>query len=1063
MEHARDATPVRQPDEPAQAWPQPAPRARPEKRLATFVKCDLVDSTRWSMQLPLEDQRALSKAFRDAVAVVAGHQSGHVMRYEGDAVLLSFGHPEAREDATECAVRAGLALVGAVAAIRAVPGAVLQVRVGIATGDVAVGDVIVEGDRIEHAVDGPAPAMAERLRAVGEPGQVVVSEATRRLCGRFFEYADLGVVPAKGIDAGLRAWRVVAETAVESSFEARRHDSADGAIVGRESERSLLADAWSRALAGQGSVLVLTGEPGIGKSRLCHEALQAALDDGATVLRIDCTPRTSRTPFFPIGVLLRRLAEADAAAGEAGRSAAACRLLDAALGADEAREAWPLLAPLFGVAGVAMPAGLMPNEVRDRTIAANVALLKAVGATRRVFILCEDLHWVDATTLHVLEQVAKEVAAMRCLLLATSRSIDEERYRWLAAYPRIELSPLSVSDASRLVRQVNPTADDALVPLIVARAGATPLWLIEFASEVERSARLGSGTSVDSVPTSLKLVMQSRLERWPELKPLVQAASVLGREFPVELLGRVLGTPVDDILPGLRLLGRHGIFQPLEGARPERAEFRHAMIREAVYDVLMRDDKRRWHSSAADELAAMHSASADGSAEARAFHLEEAQRFDEAVGLHLLAAGEAAERGALVEAVSHCAEGLRLLDRLADDAGRSDSRVALLVLRAVALSAQYGFGAAVVEEAYELAAVQQRPWTPDVLCYAIARGRTGVRLLRGNLAAAHELSAEGLMIAERSDSAAHRLDAISMRLYTTLYAGTLDDCWRLVDEFMPLYAAADGDTLRYPAPQNAKTAMFTLMPTVAWLRGDPVAAEQAVRDGLAHVEALQRPYDQAMLHSWLAGTRCTQRRFAEALQHAAAALGIAEPRGYRDWIDSARLIALLAQMMLMPSPELIAMARGACQLLDAGAIGLNASWYRWLIAQACHALGEHEQAQAVLDEAQARADASGERRMTAELLLLAARLPHNAARAASLRMQALDQACALGDAATALRAAAAHVLADAAADADRSRLARAAEAALAGPAAGAPDAADRVWMHRSLEALMGRTLPGRSV
>ena len=976
--------------------------ASPEKRLATFVKCDIVDSTRLANALDLEDQRTLSQEFRKAIARAAEAESGHIMRFEGDAALLSFGHPEACEDAAECAVRAGLAIVSEVKAIRLVPDLRLDIRVGIASGEVAVGDIIDKGDRFEHAVDGPVPAMAERLRAAGEPGHVLVSDATQRLCGRFFDYIDLGVIAAKGFEQGLRAWRVLGPTEVSSSFEARRLADETGAIIGRDAPMAALAAAWRLSFDGRGQALALVGDAGMGKSRLVHEVHQMAARDAATILRLDCTPRAGNSPLYPIGLLLRRLAGIDAGMAPPARRAAATALLERVLDETEASDALRYLGPLLGVADAALPPGLMPNEVRDRTVASCVRLLHALAAREPVMLVCEDLHWADATTLSVLQEIARQVAEIRCLLLVTSRTMQDVQLAW-PRFQQIELQPLDEADAGRLVAAVTRTLDAAVARRIVARGAGVPLYLVEIASETRSAIEQGLAPSDASVPASLKLVVQSRLGRWPALKQIVHAASALDGEFPVELLVRMMKDRGDDVAPAISLLSQHGIFRPWDPA-DDRIAFKHATIRDAVYDTMLRTERSAWHSIAADLLASHFGGTPDSSADALAFHLVESQRFAEAVRIRLAAASETAARGAFVESVGHCDAGLAAIDRLEGVPDAALLHVSLLVQRALALSAQHGFAATLVEKAYELAAAQVDADTPALVRYPISRGQAAVHLVRGHLDQAHRFAGEGIAIAEQSGQAAHRLDALSLRLYTTLYTDTLGECRRLVDQFMGLYDAEGGEHLTYPAPQEAKTSVLALLPTIAWLLGDDAGAEKAIRDGQAHVEKLGRPFDQAMLHAWIAGIRYTQRRYLDCQKHAAEAIRIAAPRGYSDWSNTGGLLALLAQATSQPTPETVGMARGALMMLDAQGVGLNASWHRWAVAQACAAMEDWDGAQAMVTEGQARALASNERRLDAELLLLEAGLPHNAPRKRALLKKSIAAANALGDVATALRA-----------------------------------------------------------
>jgi len=280
-----------------------------EARLATILKCDIADSTRTWAKLDLSDGLKLTRAFRRAVADVVERYGGQVFAWEGDGALILFGFPDAREDAPETAVRAGLELVHAVRSVR-VADVGINLRVGISSGRIAV-------DLVNRLLDGMEFNIAERLQAAGKPGWVVVTDGTKRLAKNFFEYDDLGLLPAKGFDQGLRAWRVVREAAVTSRFDAQRLDKTHSEIVGRDSELAKLADAWSEAKNGKGTVVLLTGDPGLGKSRLAKAGLDLASRDGGTTLEIDCMPSMGNSPLFPIGVLLRRMANIHHIANEA--------------------------------------------------------------------------------------------------------------------------------------------------------------------------------------------------------------------------------------------------------------------------------------------------------------------------------------------------------------------------------------------------------------------------------------------------------------------------------------------------------------------------------------------------------------------------------------------------------------------------------------------------------------------------------------------------------------------------------------------------------------------------
>lgn len=285
-----------------------------EARHATILKCDIVGSTRTKKPLDLGAQLEFQRGCEQIVLDLADRYGAHIERFEGDGALVVFGFPQAMEDAAESAVRMGLDLIEAVRGAEIVPNVQLQLRVGIASGLIAV--VNRPSYRKSESIAGLTIDMAERLRALADPDQVVIADSTKRLAAGFFRYHDLGTVVAKGFDEGVRAWRVIGPSTVASRFEAQRFDPSRGEIMGRTEALAILAQAWTSTVGRRGQAICLIGEAGIGKSRLARVAMDAATQDGAATLRIDCTPSTGNTPLFPVGVVLRQIARVTPQASE---------------------------------------------------------------------------------------------------------------------------------------------------------------------------------------------------------------------------------------------------------------------------------------------------------------------------------------------------------------------------------------------------------------------------------------------------------------------------------------------------------------------------------------------------------------------------------------------------------------------------------------------------------------------------------------------------------------------------------------------------------------------------
>jgi class 3 adenylate cyclase len=985
--------------------------ARPadaESRFVALLKFDLVGSTEISNALSPSDELELQRGYTSAVeSLVDLHQVK--IEWEGDGGLIVFGYPEARVDAAEAAVRTGLKLLEAVQAVRVVPGLRLQVRVGIASGRVTIDKTSGSLRRVQPV------SRAARLMDHAQPGQLLLAEDTRRLVRQFFEYEDLGVVELQG--AGRRrVWRVVGETAVVSRFAAQRQTDSPGEILGRDDVLAALADAWSATLEGHGSAICLVGDSGMGKSRLARAALDWARRDGAVVLEIDCTPSTGNSPLLPIGVLLRRTAGISATATEDEKRQAATALLTRLLGEAEAIEHFTYLAPLFGIESEPIPMDKTREQVRTETMSAIVGIARALATQSPLTVLCEDLHWADDSTAQVVQAVGAIVSDLPLELIVTRwpkpvTPIDLEAIT--SGFTIVPVEPLAAATAAHLVRAV---AGEGLSPErvddIVNRCGGVPLLLEEVArSTTDQTdvgiARRAVAHSESAVPPELQLVVESRLQQFPSRRSIIEAASVLGREFPVPLLETLVAGSGDDVREALSHFAEHGLLSAPRPGGGDRASFRHALIRDAVYETLVsKDYLRRLHSRAADTLSSQYVGTPDASPDVLAHHLRAAHRLGEAINIRLAAAEDTFTRGAYVEAMGHCDAVRDLLDEVGDKQAVKIEAFRLCVLRGMVASGVHGFSAAPVEVAYREAERMFDDQTGPDLRYPVIRGLSLASLVRGDLATAYRYSLDGWDLAERSQRPDYRIDAMSVLAYTTMYFGKLEDCRHWIARCLDLYETERGERFRYPVPQDAKTAALALLPTAAWLLGDADGAEQAIARGVEHVDTLARDFDKALLHAWTAGTRYTQRRYAAALQHAQIAYGLGKTHKFQEWEGVGAMLALLSQSALAPSPEAVQHATFTAQAFVVNGIGLNRSYFLWGIARGHVTAGDRAAAQTALQDALSAAAASEETRMNPEIWMLQAELEGEPGKALALLLDAYRLARTQGAIANALRAAA---------------------------------------------------------
>ncbi|HET7595279.1 MAG TPA: AAA family ATPase, partial [Stellaceae bacterium] len=528
------------------------PRARPaatalgpgdaERRQLTLMFCDLVGSTALSARLDPEDMREVIGAYHRCCAEVVERHGGMIGKYMGDGVLALFGYPRAQEDDAERAVRAGLAVVEAVGRLAPRGGAV-QVRVGIATGLVVVGDLLGEGGR-EQGVVGETTNLAARLQALAEPGTVVIAQTTRQLVGELFEYANLGSQDLKGFAEPAQAWRVIRESGGHSRFEALRTRSFRP-LIGRNIEIALLLDRWEKAQSGEGQVVLLVGQPGVGKSRLAHAMAKQLAEPDLPQLHYYCSPFHANSALYPILEQLKR------AAGFAHDDTADDRLTKLEALADrfgQSRDAIPLLAHLMSISGgERYPPPVMERQQQKETTLATLSGLIVRAARRQpLLIVAEDLHWIDPTSLELLELLVGRIAKLPILLIATFR--PEMVVKWTGEHvTAATIRRLSRRQSQELLHRLT---DDKPIPAaisgqILERTDGIPLFIEEMTKSVMESGvlqdagdhyELSRSAPLTAIPTTLRDSLMARLDRLADVKSVAQVGAAIGRSFSYELL-----------------------------------------------------------------------------------------------------------------------------------------------------------------------------------------------------------------------------------------------------------------------------------------------------------------------------------------------------------------------------------------------------------------------------------------------------------------------------------------------------------------------------------------------
>jgi class 3 adenylate cyclase len=572
-----------------------------ERRPLTVMFCDLVGSTALSSRLDPEDLREVIRTYQACVATTIKQFDGFIARYVGDGVLTYFGWPEARETDAERAVRAGLAVAAAVSEVP-VHGQSLLVRIGIATGLVIIGEPIGSGDSRQQTAVGETPNLAARLQGLAGPGQVVIDAATRRQIGGLFECQDLGTVELKGLPAAVPAWQVLSENRTLGQFEALR--SGTTPLVGRDEEMELLLRRWAQAKAGNGRVVLISAEPGVGKSRVAEALVERIAGEPHTPLRYFCSPHHQDSALYPV------IAQMERTAGFVHADSPAARLakLQALLAATSPPiEDAALIADLHSLpsADLAPPLDVTPQRKKEKTFEALLRLVENLSRQQPVLMMFDDLHWIDPSSQELLDRLIERVAGWPVLLLAMFR--PEFQPPWIGQ-PQVTVLMLARLERRDTAAMVVNVAGDAVLPLgiveeIAERADGVPLFVEELTKAV-----LESGSQVPaalssmprpalSVPATLHASLMARLDRLgAAAKDVAQTGAAIGREFGFGLLASVSALSESQLHEALDRLTNAGLLF-VRGTPPEATYlFKHALLQDAAYGTLMRSRRQLLHA-----------------------------------------------------------------------------------------------------------------------------------------------------------------------------------------------------------------------------------------------------------------------------------------------------------------------------------------------------------------------------------------------------------------------------------------------------------------------------------
>jgi class 3 adenylate cyclase len=818
-----------------------------ERRHLTVMFVDLVGSTVLGRRLDPEDLRHVIAAFNNAVTGAIKQFEGFVARYMGDGVLAYFGYPQAHEADAERAISAGLAVVSATGGLpsAAGPAGTLSARIGIASGLVVVGDLIGAGASQESPAIGDTPNLAARLQSAAEPGTVVISESTKRLAGGLFEYQRFNAGLLKGRPPGEPAWLVLGQSSVDSRFEALHPWRLR--LVGRDEEVEMLLRRWEQVDGGEGRVVFICADPGMGKSRLVASLKQMIRDAEHFSFQFSCSPLHQHTPLYPIIRQLQRDSSFQRADSPEAKRDKLRRTLPDASPEDIIHFADLLSIPDIGRQPTTAAS---PRTKKEMTFAAILRQFESLARQSPIAVIFEDLHWADPTTLDLLVRLVDLAEHVPILLVITSRRVDLHPV-W-SSRPHVTVRLLNGLDrrlAALLVKEVagNQYVPQEVVDRIVANSDGVPLFIEELTRLVlERDLQQKdlSNNSTDgqftfgTVPTSLHASLMSRLDRLPVAKEIAQTGSVVGREFSFEMLQTISDKPPVLIEHSLRELVEAQLIIP-HGQSPAAVYvFKHALVQEAAYASLLRERRSAIHLRLAEILERDPANVEAAHPQLIAWHFAEAGTPGKAVTHYLKAADQATGRFALAEMVSHLRNALRQLELLPDSIDRRRRELPIQVALGRALIDHEGSGSAKVRTTFEHALR---------LCLELDDTNQMIRVHDGLvnfhfthsafdaiLRYADELLEAGrragnrqaLLIAKRSSGFAHLLSG--------RFAKANDD----LRSFLDMYDAARDGPEAALTTRDPKVSVCTILGICLTATGNPESGATMSAEGVKHAEML---------------------------------------------------------------------------------------------------------------------------------------------------------------------------------------------------------------------------------
>jgi class 3 adenylate cyclase/predicted ATPase len=980
--------------QPSAAQGQPSPQVAPlptappspdaERRQLTVVFCDLVDSTKLSSQLDPEDYRDMVRAYQTACTEVIRRYDGHIAQLLGDGLLVYFGYPQAHEDDPQRAVRTGLGILAALGdlntRLQQEKGIQLALRVGIHTGLVVVG-AMGEGGRQEQLALGETPNVAARIQGLAASDTIAISEATYRLVQGYFQCQDLGAQALRGVIESIHVYHVLRESGATSRLDVAQPRGLTP-LVGREQEVGLLLERWEQVKAGHGHVILLTGDAGIGKSRLVQMLKDHVADEPHMRWECRSSEYSQNTALFPHTDLFQRLLQfqseetPDEKIGKLEQMLSQHRLpLD---------ESVPLFAPLLSLPLPAHhypPLNLSPQRQRQKTLETIVAILQEHAEQQPVLFILEDLHWTDPTTLELLNLVIEQIPTTSILTVLTCRPHFQPAWHHRSYITEMTLNHLSHTQVEQIVTCVTDgkTLPHEVLAQVVEKTDGVPLFVEEMTKAilesgqliaVDRHYELTGSFSTFAIPATLQDSLMARLDRLVTAKAVAQYAAVIGRQFPYELLQAV--SQLDEAMLQhelRRLVEAEIVYQ--RGVPPQATyTFKHALIQDAAYESLLKSTRQHYHQRIALVLEEQFAETAEAQPELVAHHLTEAGLIDQSVAYWYKAGQQASERSAHVEAISHLTKGLELLQTLPETRERVQREVDMLIALGASLLAVKGYAAAEVRETYTYARQLCEHLEEPHQRFPVLRGLVYYHSQRAEFQTAQALGEQLLSLAHQVQDAAMLVTAHRALGSTLFNLGAVADAHTHFTQGITLYDPQQHRASTFLYGEDAGVICHSFAAWTLWCLGYPNQGRVQSQQAVTCAQQIAHPFSLGLVLTRAAVYHQLRREVRFTQERAEAAISLATEQGFPLWMAHGAILrgwALAYQGQAQEGIEQI--HQGVTAWSSTGAELLR-PYFLTLLADIHGIIGEPEAGLTVLAAALALIGTTGERWYEPELYRL---------------------------------------------------------------------------------------------